>query len=68
MTIKHSGVDVEKLPKPELEERICRKRITDTDSPDRRQVSFHVIFKAMRYVITGTFLKKRRLIQPMLKG
>ena len=30
--MKHYGVNVEKLPMPKLEARICRNKITDTDS------------------------------------
>ena len=63
MTMMHYGVDAEKLPKPELDEKIHRNKVTDIDTPEYRQIAFHVIFKNVRYVIMGIFFKKRRLMQ-----
>ena len=34
LTLKHYGVDAEKLPKPELDELIRRNKVTDVDSPE----------------------------------
>ena len=38
LTMMHYGVNAEKLPIPELEERTCRNKITDVDTPKQRYV------------------------------
>lgn len=44
ITMKHLGVDAEKLPQVEKILEICRNKIVDTTIGDQRQVQFHTIF------------------------
>ena len=61
--MRYFGLDPENLPVKKKNLMICYHKIVDTTSGDNRTCQFHAIYDNERYVITATYIKKRKLLE-----